>query len=174
MIFPRDPLDFLAYTARRTGLWVPMPLRFGWWPCGCCGCTLTCQHCIGDAPCAFEVVIADVAEDGCGSCASLDGTYILDEFFSGADPSTLCAWRYTFPERICDVSFIQLNVYGTTRQLWVFFWDAVRADWALFFKVYGSKVDCMNLANEPLSFTHQPLGWQCDISAGATCLVSTV
>ncbi len=68
----------------------------------------------------IEVVIAGIVEEGvpdCGSCDSLNGTYVLDLIGSyRTGHATGCSWRYTFPSSICSVE--NLWAYRTASGNW--------------------------------------------------------
>jgi hypothetical protein len=71
---------------------------------GCEGCE--CTHCEDSCgPAEFQVVIGSMANDVCGSCATLNGTYTLT--CNGA-----CSWRYSIPigDRVCSIDALLLTI----------------------------------------------------------------
>jgi len=57
------------------------------------------------------MAIVDALSDaGCGNCAALQGTYVLD-FIGDTLPDNPCLWRITFP-RTCTVDTLDLFITG--------------------------------------------------------------
>lgn len=96
----------------KSGLYVPPFLkrlhedqRGLWYPY----CGEECEHCSGTAPAQWQVVTANIADDTCADCdPDLNDTWILDQ---DADISSSlvpvgCAYSYTLPSAICDVTCI--------------------------------------------------------------------
>ena len=165
MIPRRNPLDNLAYVARRSGLWVPTPLR--WWPCAdCCGdCDCRCANCsTSDAPCCFRVTFASIANDGCTDCSWLNQSFYLTQTV-GDD----CIWECSPVDGMpCDPTVIRLTVYkdGTDYKVKVELGNHI---WE---KNYGtSKPDCCGFSSE--SITHITDSGDCDTSS-ATCSVTAL
>jgi len=88
-----------------------------------CCCSGTCPRCQGVSPEEIEVVISGLANDGCTSCASVDGTYTLTRLSASNSDFILngvnCFWVYYFPGgSACDAYAIALELpsvtFGTT------------------------------------------------------------
>ncbi len=78
-----------------------------WRPCAACDC--------GEGPEEWEVVISGMVERAspiCGSCNSLNNTYILT-WLKSHPPTPSCTWSYDFPGAICGVVDIELLVYAS-------------------------------------------------------------
>jgi hypothetical protein len=92
------------------------PLAFFWGACPCCA-TAVCNHCSGSAAKnTVQVDISGVANAGCLSCASLDGTYVLTEAnLPHAGGSDACIWNFNIAD-VCtspnDFTFCTLSVNG--------------------------------------------------------------
>ena len=77
-------------------------------PDDACCCAPECEHCDGDLPSQYQVVIASLANGNCGSCTSINGTYVLD--YVGD-----CVWEYVFPSNFCNYEKVQVVVgFGGT------------------------------------------------------------
>ena len=194
MILPKDPLDNLAYTARRSGLWVPMPLRFAR---RCC-CVVTCEdctYCENKWPAEIEAVITGVTGTNCirdfgvfNACALFNDTFILSCFqvpapcvvptcYSWVELDTADGWE-------C-MDFINVWLEYDDPDFWLYglFYsggcevynagNAFFSDW--FRKNLGptSPVDC-NFSNEQLAW-YQHIGGahSCDLTS-ATMALSAV
>lgn len=106
---------FVAFVASlcarddRTRVSLLLATGFGWWKgCGCCQAGLGCTVCTGTTQTlTVQYDLAGVVEGTCGSCASLNTSYILDWVNSG----TKCGYQ-DLPGAACGV--FELN----------FFWGA--------------------------------------------------
>jgi len=114
----------------------------------CCG---GCDLCLGGiGPAQIQVVISGLANQGCGDCASLDGTYVLTHDIWGLE----CQWVYyhSFP---CSLTYLQLVVQdlggGNYRIVVQFSAAGGGVDPVGWCRYYTSKPDCANLSGESLS-----------------------
>lgn len=87
-----------------------IPLAFFW----CC-CVATCDRCQANPSDDIEVVISGLTNDGCTSCGSLDGTYVLTRITASTPDFVLapgsCAWLYYFTgSPSCDEHFLFLEI----------------------------------------------------------------
>ena len=142
----------MSVTSRRrwnrltSGLYVPpfigrlLPkipkAEFAWYPCGCHGrdCSI-CSPPGGPTPKYQQVVLAGYAEPACGSCASVNETYILTQHATND-----CRWVYQFPGVVCLIDYIRLdivNISATESRLNVTLYTAVDSGLGTFRKVYG-------------------------------------
>lgn len=81
-----------------------MPLAFLLGGCPCCG--TPCANCTGTTHTQVQAVISGLLGSACGSCPSIDGTYICTQ-----NPALLCSWEGTFPV-LCG--FTRVAVFLTT------------------------------------------------------------
>jgi len=182
MILPKDPYDSLAYTARHSGIWVPMPLRFAR-RC-CCADDRTCSYvCSDDGPgrSGWSVDIGGIVENvpsNCTGtlCTTLNDTYILDEYiywppFPGYD----CEWEYELDPTICSVDHLYLYaIYEfSVYYILVFFqWGATPM--IQFRKSYGaSKPACNTFSGESIPYDYEHASFLCD-GASATCSITAL
>ncbi len=135
--------------------------EWGAWP-DCCPCECSCTNCANDsAPCCWKIVISDMAEGTCGSCASLDGTYYV--YQSGDDN---CLWLNRCEPTVCDPESIQLQVVQESGDYII----RVTMGGHIWEKNYGaSKPTCCGMLSE--SLTHTTSSGNCD-SSSATCVIS--
>lgn len=160
----------------RSGLYIP-PLLWRlhqneigalWYPC-CGDQGDNCDLCIdSDAPSQVQVVLAGIAEDTCGSCDSLNGTYVLTQ---QANP---CYWRYILPSVICGVYDVRAVVYdqggGNTRvQTGV----TTGVGWYIEYrKDVTGLADCMNWSNYDVPWSGDGVGFTCDGSSSTSKLTT--
>lgn len=143
----------------------------------CCCPGIQCTHCTTSrGPEEFQIVLAGFTgiDGGCGDCASIDGTYIVQY-------SDTCIWEYTLPSPICCLAKIVLYVIDVAGQ------KGVRVDlksgtgssFVTFFNnTYEGLVPCLSLDNEDIPYSTQGLSVcaqvdRCDGSS-ATCAVTAL
>ena len=172
MIPKRDPLDFLAMTARRSGLWVPTPLRMGWWPCGCCE-KCECLTCNPTAvSCSYAAVFTGFVNADCSDC-----TYFNDEsgfVLSFVGGGVLCTWDYLLPVAKCGVHHIRFesNVTLGDYRFRVSLQTVSYAVLGLWQKSHGASAPDCQVTDYDIPFILNN-GLSCDISA-STCLLSAI
>jgi len=151
MIFPKDPLENLAYTARRSGLWVPTPLKFAR---RCC-CE-PCEQCSGPMPSSYEVTVSGfVNGPWCAHCDEFNNTFILDDesLYPGRE---LCSRRYLLSIESCNLTpYVELWFccsIGSIR-------GGIYAPGSIYYwKNYGSKPPCA-LENYELPYSGHSGFW---------------
>lgn len=82
------------------------PLAFFQAACPCC--VTPCAICTGSTPGSIQVDIAGIANDVCGDCTSLDGTYIV----TGPTIVTGCEWNVSF-STICTANQLNVTLFTT-------------------------------------------------------------
>jgi hypothetical protein len=88
------------------GLWFLVAMAY---PAHCCCCP--CEVCeTGTTPPLKQVTISGVAEVTCGSCASFNGVFLLEQL-NGPGPNC-CVWRLTLDAVTCGVLVLQFNEGG--------------------------------------------------------------
>lgn len=162
MIFPKDPIDNLAYTARRSGLWVPTPLRYGARKCCCC------PHCYGEAPSEWEVTIGGMRlkePEVCADCLNLNDSFVVTDvyvhYYSGV--GIICRWRYWLPSELCGIAYVQLDLSnGSHRLIQVRLFNSSGILQLYWSKDYGSSITCLDVENDQLTFVSSYMQNQCD------------
>lgn len=160
MIPKKDPYENLIFTARRSGLWVPQPLRMSpGYPC-CCGGECPCSRCSGaNHPCCLSVVIDGLVNDGSDYCICMNGTYLVTYYDN-------CEWRSTGGPG----EWLALPVVTLLQRSGDYILQCAVAG-IIFEKNYSTtKPTCTNFSSESLSYVSTD--GNCD-GTSATCLIST-
>lgn len=94
-------------------LWLP-PTGFAYrpWrflPCPSC-CPEECPHCTGSVPSELTVTIEGMANWACSHCTELNESYVAS-YVGTYNGTAVCQWRYTLPEVICTVKYIDVELY---------------------------------------------------------------
>ena len=175
-----EPLKGLEYTRRKTGLWVPSVLRgmglsrreYGARKC-CCDEICPCDNCADGPPCCYKIVISGMADDSCGHCTCLDGTYYVGH--TSACKYYCLLSREATASYFCDVNdlWLWLEKDGADYKLHVDFSTGfntlVKYRWT---KNFGAtKPDCADWSdfNIPLDVN----SGLCDASS-ATCVITKI
>lgn len=175
MTIPRR--TFFRHLQCKTGLWVPAPLRFAWYPCCSGAAGEDCPQCENNhAPLQFMIDVPAWTDDTCNNCEQYEGAYYLDQ---GVNP---CYYYYQFAS-ICNTDndyerwSIRLHYEGTPTinildlslqfQLGGGGWNSV-CHWE---KAYpeDDKIPCMELEEEIVTWVYD---FRCNTSN--TVLISTV
>ncbi|MAH47002.1 hypothetical protein CMI37_14340 [Candidatus Pacearchaeota archaeon] len=161
----------LELVYRRTGLWVPKPLRFAGYPCPPC-CTEPCPHCdTGTTPSAVQVVISGTTDKGCGGTTCVDdfnGTFVLDQVAG-------CDYSYDLGTITCRVRYLQVRIDAGlvgARCIWSPTgpeWGSAEVLWVGVFTVG----DCTTI-NENLAFDNQYWGRTCEFSGADPIVLSAL
>ena len=71
-----------------------------------CCCGGNCANCSDPMPLQFQVALANITDQNCDECDSLNGLFILDLDISGTCTigDLWCCWVYHYPSDICSVS----------------------------------------------------------------------
>jgi len=161
-----------SFIQKASGLFVPAPLRFGWWPC----CGLWCPQRCTAAPMQYQVVLAGIANDTC-SCTDLNDAYILDRETDTEPANTWCSWAYTVSPTICNVNVVRLQNYEPTvihpNDYSTLIRVVTGGGQGIFFrKLRGaSKPDCTSYQSENIPYHNCNIG--CDASS-ATCVITAL
>ncbi len=157
-------LDPLRKVYQQTGLWVPQPLRFAGYPCGC---GLQCEHC-SNVPDSWEIIIAGMAAtvpEVCANCPDLDDTYIVSNLTQVNE--SYCAWIYTLDApSTCDYAAVEawlvsggsLTVNLKDAGGWTHIWT----------KAFGAPLDCSDIDGTDIPFIIDWSTTEC-LGTGATC-----
>ena len=81
------------------------------YPC-CCRCE--CTNCSGVVPKSIAVAVDDIVETTCGSCETLNTTFVLN--CQGMITGTCCEWRYTFGSAVCGLTWLYLRLCRATSE----------------------------------------------------------
>lgn len=174
MILRKDPYDNLIFTARRSGLWIPQPLRMSpGYPC-CCEkeeC-VDCEYCDDSCgPQEFEIILSGIVNEsppsgGCTGCALFDDTYIVT-----LHPSA-CVWNESWSSTgICpsdedivlriEISVAAISVSAETTYSGAMYWELT----------ISTPYDCLGISNLDI-----PVGTDlssCDHSS-STCTMTAL
>jgi len=157
-----------------SGLFVPKPLLFArGYPCCCSRCPVCTLE---SFPTQLSIVIAGIVEGTCGSCASLNDTYVLD-FIGYFNP--YCRWRYDFPVTVCGVNHItfgmRITVAHTSTSIQVDLDSDLYTNVSAYFKDdvgIAAPRDCQ-FSNKDIPWDWDGLAYTCD-GSNSTCTVTAI
>jgi hypothetical protein len=129
----------------------------------------------------LQVVLAGFAEYDpvvCGSCGSLNGTYVVDFVGDIPEPgctAQACSWWYTFDPEICYHDSLQaFFAYDPIGEQWIFQVSltigGAGVDWK---KTFAAKPRCDVLNNTDIPNAGTWVDSQCDPTV-ATCVVTAL
>lgn len=150
----------------------------GWWPCGACGDDpgTVCDRCVtGTQPANLSLFVSGIGTSGLCSdtCDPLNGTFVVPE--RGDDT---CFYRLGVVPGVCggaifiyEISFRESAPAVIPKVYWInvtlfYFTDAFpgsRYQWET--ARTTSKIDCLNLVNEPVPILVESVSAVCPLGA---------
>jgi len=155
-------------------LWLPKPRLWlkagGGYPC-CCG---RCDYCTGELPDIWRVILSGIAEDGCGSCDSLNGIWDIEIGVCHNPAATITCGGCVHTD-ICTTTMLRVMWGPPSKGVWVDLycrtpWYGQIVKWE---KAFDPLPVCKDLDGEDIPFVTQKGWWKCDATA-STCTLTAL
>lgn len=131
----------------------------------CCAAGVDCSFCnSGTSPLQIQVTLTGIANNVCMSCASYNGTFVLDQ-----NPFVPCSYVYTFPSKFCgsatDIIRLTFTSFGPLVETVADASAIVR-----FFKPITTPFDCTTFSLTNIPYLEST---NCD-GGSATCTMTSL